>query len=127
MSLIEVDICIAEFNRATNSESTMGFLRKSTAPEANQSAVLDSETDRLMGQIEFAFMCSMARLPSSREGEIVRTLYHDHYASVQDSPGAVDAIIGPTQIPAEHEKIEFAAWILTARTLLNLDEFIVNE
>lgn len=77
------------------------------------------------------FRLCMARNASPEELAALISLYFAQKELIERSSGAADAITGAVSSgsagsPAEQAN-ELAAWVLVARSLLNLDEFITRE
>ena len=82
------------------------------------------ESDR--ERIELAFRRCLARRPA--ETEIDRLA--DYLKSQQQQFAKMKedaAFVGPSNLPAEVNRVTGAAWTMLARVMLNLDEFITRE
>jgi len=80
----------------------------------------------LRGQMVQAFRLAVARQPSDAEIAELEMLYHDSVQSYDLDPNAADAVIG-NETPLEVSASSAAAWVVTARVILNLDETITRE
>jgi mono/diheme cytochrome c family protein len=96
------------------------------AAQALSRRVLKEKADNDAARLTHAFRLCLARSPSSSELGALTTLLADarrHYGeNAVDATAAVGTYTVPGTTPAET-----AAWIATARILLNMDEFITRE
>ena len=73
------------------------------------------------------FRICLAREPSSSEVGRLNALHREMAALVaRDAAGALK-IAGLQDLPGEATTADTAAWVLVARTVLNLDEFVTRE
>jgi hypothetical protein len=80
----------------------------------------------LQERLIYAFRLALARPPSAQELTELEGVYNDSLATFQASPSEATAAVGAFQ--AEGVPVpEAAAWVNTARTLLNLDKFITRD
>lgn len=86
----------------------------------NRLATMDAGVDQ---RIRFGFLRCLARPPSAEEAEILAAYYRRQLAIFQREPSR----IVPLTADMEAATPEQAAWVLVARTLLNLDEFVTRE
>lgn len=87
-------------------------------------------------RIEFAFQLGLARMPTSEEGESVAVYWNELRQQFANDPQAADALLsrlssqpgwpeGATGDPQQDS--QRAAWIMVARVMMNLDEFVTRE
>jgi len=95
----------------------------------------------LPGQLALALQSSLGRLPRSGEVERLQQFYEDRYAIFRQDTESARAVLQPLEHQGKvtsdpqnmassgsaEETARLAAWTLTARVLLNLDEFITRE
>jgi hypothetical protein len=75
-----------------------------------------------------AFRLCLARRPTAKELRVLGQLHDQHQALYAADGGAEAArVLGNETLPATVRPAEAAAWVAVARTLLNLDEFIIRE
>jgi mono/diheme cytochrome c family protein len=77
-------------------------------------------------RVEFAFRLCLARSPKLDEKQRLLDLLNQERAAFDASPTDANAIVG-TQLDPKIDRRQLAAWIATARVLLNLDETITRE
>jgi hypothetical protein len=78
-------------------------------------------------RVRYAFQLCLARNPRPAEMDIIQNQYAELLQLARRDPQAAAGIAGDTPVPAGVTQEELAAWIMVARTLLNLDEFITRE
>lgn len=81
----------------------------------------------LSDRIDHGFQLCLSRSPTAAEKSAVTTLFNQQQDLCQQDPAAAKALLGTTPIPSGTTTEELAGWVLVARTLLNLDEFITKE
>jgi hypothetical protein len=77
-------------------------------------------------RIRHAFRLCVAREPTAEELTVLRGLFEDLLQACRANPDAAAQLVGKTK-PAGIELTEAAAWVALARTVLNLDEFVMRE
>jgi hypothetical protein len=77
-------------------------------------------------QIAYAFRLALGRLPSEAETTELAALHADSKTAFDGAPNDATAAIG-TSAPAGVPAAAAAAWVNTARTILNLDKFITRD
>lgn len=77
-------------------------------------------------RLNFAFRCATSRMPAADEIKILSDLLEGFRANLNADTKDVSKIVG-NQTPKNIEPAEYAAWTLTSRALLNLDETITRE
>ncbi|MDA1051045.1 MAG: PSD1 and planctomycete cytochrome C domain-containing protein [Planctomycetota bacterium] len=75
----------------------------------------------------YAFMLCLSRHPTDDELEDVIALRLAQQKRAAADPEATKQIVGKHVVPDGSSLEELAAWIIVARTLINLDEFITRE
>ncbi|GMU20815.1 MAG: hypothetical protein AMXMBFR13_09110 [Phycisphaerae bacterium] len=84
----------------------------------------------LTDRIDLLFHTCLARDPNSRERNRLIQLWHELEALCRSDPAAASRIAGapqPQTRPAGDAPTESAPWVLVARTIMNLDEFVTRE
>ena len=132
---------LAGFDRPSASVSVTGRDRSNTplqplttlhdvvfveATQAFARRVQQDVTSGLRDQIVHAFRLALARVPSAAEATELEQLFADAKQGFAGSPDAAAAAVGKFQ-PAGVAMADAAAWVATARIILNLDEFITRE
>jgi hypothetical protein len=77
-------------------------------------------------RIRYAFRLCLARSPKAFEQQRLRQLLQQQLADFENVPEATQRS-KPFTVPNGLDRIQFAAWTIVARVLLNLDEFITRE
>jgi uncharacterized protein DUF1553/uncharacterized protein DUF1549/cytochrome c len=77
-------------------------------------------------RLNLAFRLCLARSPQPEEVSRINTLLSQQIESFRGSPADALRVTG-TDIPAETDVAQWAAWTSVARALLNLDEFVTRE
>ena len=81
----------------------------------------------LRDRIQYGFQLCLTRSPTAAEQSAVTKLFDQQQELCQQDPVAAKALLGSTPVSPGTTTEELAAWVLVARTLLNLDEFITKE
>lgn len=82
--------------------------------------------DEDAARIRWAFLTCLARQPSPAETAAIVNLLAAARAELQADPALATALAGPADaLPLPSDSV--APWVIVARTLLNLDEFITRE
>ncbi len=93
---------------------------RALAQSAERNAPLD-ESRRIMSM----FVRSVSREPTATEKKTLLDLFRDATAEYQDQPQQAAAL---AQVDTESPNLaEAAAWVVVARTILNLDETVTRE
>jgi mono/diheme cytochrome c family protein len=87
---------------------------------------LESE-DAISVRVEFAFRTCLVRSPDAEERAALASLYRRQLELCNRDPQAAAAIAGKEPFPPDATAAQTAAWVLVARAILNLDEFITRE
>jgi len=79
-------------------------------------------------QVEFAFRVCLARSPSKAEHRRLLAFYQEQLRGFQLDPGAAETLLqaGGGERPAQLETSRWAAWMMVANVLLNLDEALTK-
>lgn len=72
-------------------------------------------------RVTYLFQLALAREPSEAERRVLETFWQTQQEAFTSQPEAARQVTGGASDPA------LAAWVATARVLLNLDEFITRE
>jgi hypothetical protein len=90
----------------------------------NESSLADTAS-----RVRHAFRLVLVRPPNQQELDRLVSLYESALADFQTDPTAVDSLLASANLaPADStNKIELAAWIVTANVLLNLDETLMRS
>jgi hypothetical protein len=80
-------------------------------------------------RLAFAFRCATARLPNTREMDILRTALENQLARYRANPMAAPALLanGEAQRNESLSADELAAWSMVASAILNLDEVVTKN
>ena len=78
-------------------------------------------------RIQQAFLICLSRYATDDEANAVDSFYQHQVELLNADSEAVTAINSNLEIPDGVKAVDLAAWVATARVLLNLDEFITRE
>lgn len=132
---------LAGFDRPSASVSVTGRDRSNTplqplttlhdvvfveATQAFARRVQQDQKNGLHEQVVYAFRLALAREPSAAEATELEQLFADAKQGFTATPDAAAAAVGKFQ-PSGVAMADAAAWVATARIILNLDEFITRE
>lgn len=132
---------LAGFDRPSASVSVTGRDRSNTplqplttlhdvvfveATQAFAQRVQQDVPNGLHEQVVRAFRLALARAPSAAEAAEIEQLFADAKQGFVAAPEAAASAVGKFQ-PAGVAAADAAAWVATARIILNLDEFITRE
>jgi len=78
-------------------------------------------------RLKFAFRLCLARTPSDRELQRLEAFLAAQQEELASSPEEARKLANGEKAESESVQVERAAWVMTARVLLNLDEFITRE
>ena len=81
----------------------------------------------LSDRIEHGFQLCLSRSPTAAEHSAIAKLFNQQHELCQQDPTAAKALLGSAPVSSDTTTEELAGWVLVARTLLNLDEFITKE
>jgi hypothetical protein len=96
------------------------------ATRAFAKRVQQDVTTGVHDQVAYAFRLAVARAPSAEESTELEQLYADAKLTFAATPDAATAAVG-AYLPQGVAAADAAAWVATARIILNLDEFITRE
>lgn len=126
------EVCTIKRSRTNTPLQALALLNEVTYLEAARSLAF-----RLMKEggaspnerLSYGFRLTTAREPSTDELQILLEGYHADHAAFAVSPETARQLltVGELPVPAEVDRVELAAWTVTANVLLNLDEFITRE
>ncbi len=77
-------------------------------------------------RIEQAYRLCLARSPSAEESGVLVELFEEAYEEFRSQPEEAREFLGSAEA-TDPEAPELAAWVVVARTVLNLDEFVTRE
>lgn len=83
-------------------------------------AARSGDTDE---RIRYAFRLCLTRAPTDSEQRRLARLFEELRSLCRDKPSEAVRLTGTK----EKAPPELAAWMMLARTLLNLDEFVIRE
>jgi hypothetical protein len=72
-------------------------------------------------RILFAYETVTAKLPDSKEVDVLQTLLNDLRDEYASSPKLVDDLCEGVSVDSPQDKVELAAWTVLCNTLYNLD------
>jgi mono/diheme cytochrome c family protein len=78
-------------------------------------------------RLDRLYQLCLARPPRSGEAAALENLFAQQTALCRNDARAVDELLGGEAVPPAMDRVEAAAWVGIARTVLNLDEFITRE
>jgi hypothetical protein len=78
-------------------------------------------------RLRYAFRLCLARTPTDREQQRLQSFLARQKDEFSESPSEARTLARAALAESEASAIDRAAWIMTARVLLNLDEFITRE
>jgi len=96
---------------------------KLAAANENTSGSADLQSHR----IQQAFLTCLSRYATDDEAHSVDSFYKNQVELLSVNDEAVAAINSNLEVPVGVRAVDLAAWVATARVLLNLDEFITRE
>ena len=79
-----------------------------------------------MGRIRYAFRLALGRNPSDREADLLSQMLIKQKGLFEQDTESAEKFVGSDQ-PSVLDSASAAAWIVAARTLMNLDEFLTRE
>ena len=120
--------CVDRNKSNTPLQALVGLNNESFAESAQAFAkrVLFNENLDAKSRLETAFRICVARPPSERDLVELLALLDESRRWYADHPDQAKALVGNFIVPSISIQ-ENAAWIATARVLINLDEFITRE
>jgi hypothetical protein len=98
------------------------------AAAALANRILESETN-LTKRLQNGLRIALIRPATERDTQPLHKLFNDALVIYTADPKQAEDLIQSArgQCPPEISKPEYAAWILTASTILNLDEFLTRN
>ena len=88
-----------------------------------QDKTITTNQKTLDENLHLVFRSVLTRLASNEELTLIRHFYTTTLVRLKQNPAAIVKITGSDQ----EKSIEQAAWVLTVRSLLNLDEALVKR
>ena len=79
-----------------------------------------------MGRIRYAFRLALGRNPSDREAALISQMLIKQKGLFEQDTESAEKLVGYYQ-PSIVDAPAAAAWVVAARTLMNLDEFLTRE
>ncbi len=73
------------------------------------------------------FQRCLSRNPRPAEVNRLRSLYEERHAQLATDTAAVQAVLGDSTAEGSINSTDQATWVLAARVLMNLDEFVTRE
>ncbi|WP_286763645.1 MULTISPECIES: DUF1553 domain-containing protein [Rhodopirellula] len=115
------DACIARRERTNTPTQALLLLNESeylrAAGQLAQSTLAEPAEDRIL----FAYETVTAKLPDSKEVDVLQTLLNDLRDEYASSPKLVDDLCEGVSVDSPQDKVELAAWTVLCNTLYNLD------
>jgi hypothetical protein len=115
------DACIARRERTNTPTQALLLLNESeylrAARQLAQSTLAEPAEDRIL----FAYETVTAKLPDSKEVDVLQTLLNDLRDEYASSPKLVDDLCEGVSVDSPQDKVELAAWTVLCNTLYNLD------
>lgn len=115
------DACIARRERTNTPPQALLLLNESeylrAARQLAQSTLAEPAEDRIL----FAYETVTAKLPDSKEVDVLQTLLNDLRGEYASSPKLVDDLCEGVFVDSPQDKVELAAWTVLCNTLYNLD------
>lgn len=105
-----------------NDEAIFEMARNLAAQIQSRSEPTANLTEKLTRMFRRCF----ARPPSDAESKFLTDFYQSQKRHFEDNPAAASALMANSPAAAENAP-DSAAWLATARVLLNLDEFVTRE
>lgn len=120
------EVCAERRPRTNTPLQALATLNDPVFVEASAALARRMMTEGKADPVAYGFKLCVARAPTARERELVRSLYGDSLAKYQKDAAkakALTAVIGDAKLDAA----EWASWTVVANVLLNLDETITKE
>lgn len=127
------NVCVVRRERSNTPLQALTLLNDATFFEAAQAlgrrilaeSPMIEGSEATTSRLDHAFRLCLAREPSEAELARLEQLHQVLLASCRAQPEESKKLIGTP--PAGVETAEAASWVVLARTLLNLDEFVTRE
>lgn len=97
------------------------------AAQALARRVLKEKPGAAAERVRHAFRTCLSREPSTTEARRLEQLHREMLELCRKNAAEAKKLAGPASLPEGVEAEEVAAWVVVARTILNLDEFITRE
>jgi hypothetical protein len=88
--------------------------------------VVENGPSDAKGRIRYAFGLALGRAPTDREADLLSQMLTKQRELFMEHPESAEKLVGSYQ-PSGADPNEAAAWVVAARTLMNLDEFVTRE
>jgi hypothetical protein len=124
----EGNLCTAQRNRSNTPLQALATLNDPVFVEHAQALgrrVLSIEPAGTQERLRWLFATCLVREPQPGEVRALEGLFRSELAAYRDHPSRAAELVGSQSAQASLE--ETAAWIATARAILNLDEFLTRE
>ncbi len=91
--------------------------------------ILRESGPSVVQRLRFAFRTAVARPPTAAELEVLQQIVAEQKATFDDDPEAARQLTagGESEVPAEFDSAELAAWTAFSSVVLNLDEALTRE
>jgi hypothetical protein len=125
----EADVTVTGRRRSNTPLQALTTMHNTVFAEAAQAFARRIQTEKpgpVRDQIVWAFRLALARPPTDAELGLFQGLYDDARRLYEASPADAMKAVG-TYLPAGAAPGAAAAWVATARVVLNLDELITRE
>lgn len=115
-------------NRSNTPLQALTLLNDQTQIEFSRAlaqATLENGGEEQSDRIRYAFERCLTRLPEPKEQERLQAFLARMIDDFRTHPEAIQDVVG--EAPESDDKPLLAAWMATARVLLNLDEFVTRQ
>ncbi len=116
-------------NRSNTPLQALTLLNEPTFVECARAfgkRVVDNGPGDKMGRIRYAFRLALGRSPSDREAALLSQMLVRQKGLFEQDTESAEKLVGSYQ-PSVVDAPSAAAWVVAARTLMNLDEFLTRE
>lgn len=124
------NLCAAKRERSNTPLQALTLLNDAVFVECAQGfgrrIIEESPSDNPVDRVRLAVRIGLAREPSPEELDVFIDLYQQALEQCRAHPGEAATLVGSHQT-GKGSPSESAAWVVLARTLLNLDEFVTRE
>jgi hypothetical protein len=124
----EATVCTAQRNRSNTPLQALTTLNDSSFVECAQALgrrILREGPGDVEGRLQWVGKVCLGRRLRAPEAEALRDLFEAECRTYEADPQAAVTFVGDYPVEG-HSQAETAAWIAVARTVMNLDEFIVR-
>ena len=123
------NVCCVKRERSNTPLGALTLLNDAVFVECAQAfgrRIVQEESGGPEARVRHAVRIALAREPTAKERAVLLRLYEEALARYKAHPAAAAQLVGAYQ-PIGADPAEAAAWVVVARTLMNLDEFITRE